>query len=191
MESQNNNLSKLETLNKLVNNEQSSNEIPISNENKEAHEKHSNPEIKTDTYNLPLSNEQKDATEANNGTLFNFLNEGKVNLNLLLVNKLKLSRGNSSLYKSIFSDGYEYLEISEWGTNTFEAFRENQTIEFKEYFLKREQNTSQYFVKMNKHNYSLIKTPESNLSIANKIIMPPSSMNIMDITQLTSMYIYL
>jgi hypothetical protein len=46
--------------------------------------------------------------------LFDFNTEGVISITLRLVKKVVLVRGPATIYKNLFTDGTEYLEISEW-----------------------------------------------------------------------------
>jgi hypothetical protein len=87
----------------------------------------------------------------------------------------------SIVFKTLLSDGLEYLEITEWNTNSFENYEENTCLKFNNYYLKTAPSTNAYFIKMNINDYTLIKQNNSSLQLSDEQISIPPSQNLENI----------
>ena len=65
--------------------------------------------------------------------LADYETERKITITLLLARKIQILRGSSTVFKTLLSDGLEYLEITEWNTNSFENYEENTCLKFNNY----------------------------------------------------------
>jgi hypothetical protein len=134
-------------------------------------------------------NKNTNITRINNSTiqekLVNYESERELTITLLLAKKIQVKRGSSTVFKTLLSDGLEYLEITEWNSNSFENYEENSCLKFTNYYLKTAPSTNAYFIKMNIKDYTLIKQNNSLLQLSNEHISVPPSQNIEIILNLT------
>ena len=120
--------------------------------------------------------------------LFDFNTESVISITLRLVKKVILVRGPATIYKNLFTDGKEYLEISEWRLDQFSNYAENQILNFENYLLKKVLAENAYFIKMNTKNFTLMRTDKSNLTLSNLNIQLPNQNTILEIKELASNY---
>ena len=102
--------------------------------------------------------------------------------------KIFLLRKTGTIYKTLFTDGLEFLEISEWKLNPFLSFEENTNLLFTNYFVKSINQNNQYFIEMNSNSFSLVKTESSTLDHSNNAIDLPMQTSICEIVAMTSNY---
>ena len=98
--------------------------------------------------------------------LADYETEREITITLLLARTIQILRGSSTVFKTLLSDGFEYLEITEWNTNSFENYEENTCLKFNNYYLKTAPSTNAYFIKMNINDYTLIKQNNSSLQLS-------------------------
>ena len=113
--------------------------------------------------------------------LADYETEKEITITLLLARKIQILRGSSTVFKALLSDGLEYLEITEWNTNSFENYEENTCLKFNNYYLKTAPSTNAYFIKMNFNDYTLIKQNNSTLQLSDEQISIPPSQNLENI----------
>jgi hypothetical protein len=113
--------------------------------------------------------------------LADYETEREITITLLLARKIQILRGSSTVFKTLLSDGLEYLEITEWNTNSFENYEENTCLKFNNYYLKTAPSTNAYFIKMNINDYTLIKQNNSSLQLSDEQISIPPSQNLENI----------
>lgn len=163
------------------------NDSPLLNQNQSLNTNEtiiSNPTISQSLANISIQ-----GLEQGHIFLSSIQSEQLITIHLLLLKKIVLTRKETSLTKYLLCDGVEFLEISEWRSSSgLLTFQENQTILFSNFFLKRSTNTNSYSIKMNLHQYTLIKTDTSNLQQSSLVINRPASLRIHQIFELASNY---
>ena len=103
-----------------------------------------------------------------------------------MVKKIILLRGVGTIYKTLFTDGVEFLEIADWKLNVFSNFEENTNLLFNNYFIKSIKQNNQYFIEMNSNSFTLVKTDTCTLDHSNNVIDYPKQTTIGDILIMTS-----
>ena len=96
-----------------------------------------------------------------------------VSIHLRILKKISIERNGTTINKTLFTDGKEFIEIVEWAKNTFENYNENATIFFQDYFAKAVRSDNQYFIKMNKNNITLLSQDDSRLNLSEIIVNYP------------------
>ena len=96
-----------------------------------------------------------------------------VSIHLRILKKISIERNGTTINKTLFTDGKEFIEIVEWAKNTFENYNENATIFFQDYFAKAVRSDNQYFIKMNKNNITLLSQEDSRLNLSEIIVNYP------------------
>jgi hypothetical protein len=96
-----------------------------------------------------------------------------VSIYLRILKKKSIERNGTTINKTLFTDGIEFIEIVEWAKNTFENYNENTIIFFQNYFAKAVRSDNQYFIKMNKNNITLLSQEDSRLNISEIVVNYP------------------
>ena len=96
-----------------------------------------------------------------------------VSIHLRILKKISIERNGTTINKTLFTDGKEFIEIVEWAKNTFENYNENATIFFQDYFAKAVRSDNQYFIKMNNNNITLLSQDDSRLNLSEIIVNYP------------------
>ena len=85
-------------------------------------------------------------------------------LGLYLLKKVNIERNGAVINKTLITDGLEFVEIVEWNINSFSNFIENITLKFTNHFVKSVRSGNQYFIQMNKNNFTLLPQDKSSSS---------------------------